>query len=148
MIYIDNKLDFEPNGYTPFDDQYTIFVDTDLAMDDDYYNIIGTANLLLDNISGIDCYKLYINYIESYQEGGCSKIINFLMNCYENLIIAGEAYNDLLEFWGKLGANFDEDDINNEEYLVYFTISKDDFKKTKYYKEIGGAHICTIVNTV
>lgn len=134
MIYIDNKLEFEPYGYTPYEEQYTIFADTDLDIDADYYNIIGTANILLYNTDNVNYPRYYINYIESYRPGGCSKIINFLMNTYDNLSIEGEAYSDLLDFWGKLGAIFDEDNLENEEDLVHFTISKNDFKKTKYYK--------------
>lgn len=134
MIYIKDNSDFEPDGYTPFKDQYTVFADTDAYYDEDYTDVIGTANLLIDNIDGRNV-RIYINYIESYHTG-CHRVINYLMNLYEKVTIAGESYNDITEFWRKLGADLDEDALAKDSDLIYFEIRKENFKNTKYYKEL------------
>lgn len=131
MIYIDENSDFEPVGFTAFADQYTVFIDDSLPLDEDFKNVIGTANILLDNISS-NYTRFYINYIETYRDG-CNKIINYLMNLYPNGVIAGESYVDTMGFWSKMGATFSEEDIEDSSELVYFELTKEAFMQTKYY---------------
>lgn len=133
MIIARDDIEFEPEGFTPGDDQFTVFIDNEIDSDNFEDTIVGCANILNNNICK-DATHYWINYIESYN--GAYKIINYLMNNSENVTIEGESYYDTVEFWVKMGARFEYSEIIDDDNLYYFSISKEDFMKTKYYTEL------------
>lgn len=132
MIIARDDIEFDPEGFTPLDNQFNIFIDDEVESETFEDTIVGCANILCVIDSSNANY--WINYLESY--GGAYKIINYLMNSYENVIIEGESYQDTVEFWIKMGSKFENAKIVYDDDLYYFSLSKEDFTRTKYYTQL------------
>jgi hypothetical protein len=104
----------------------------------DSYDFGNVGNAIIQNGIEVGQIQYDINtnnsisiyLLETLQKGIGAKVINYFFADGVN-IIYGDAV-DSFDFWKKMGAKFDEfnEDINGYP----FTISKEDFMQTKYFK--------------
>jgi hypothetical protein len=127
---------FDSNNTDIRFDEGGIIISNELSQDS--YDFGNVGNAIIQN--GIEVGQIHydrnknnsvsIHLLETLKKGIGEKVINYFFANGVN-IIYGDAV-DSFNFWKKMGAKFDEfnEDINGYP----FTISKEDFMQTKYFK--------------
>ena len=144
VVFQSNQIKLADGSNTTFDgnnpdirfDDGGIIISNEYSTDS--YDFGNVGNAIIQNGIEVGQIQYDINtnnsisiyLLETLQKGIGAKVINYFFANGVN-IIYGDAV-DSFDFWKKMGAKFDEfnEDINGYP----FTISKEDFMQTKYFK--------------